>query len=309
MLHSIGIEYAPGMEEYEMYRLSSTREIITSPDSSQVEEVAILYGGVDYDASVNSSSHSSEGVLEASMELYRAFVDSLDMRGMSAKYLPGTKAEVEDIKWSFDNRHKISALHLGTETTETSVKEISGKKPRILHVATHGFYFTEKQAQKQKKLRFLGQEDHQSAANFEDKALTRSGLLMAGANETLNGKDIPMDADDGILTAQEISRLDLRGLDLVVLSACQTGRGDISQGEGVFGLQRGFKKAGAQTLVMSLWNVADDATQILMTAFYDNLLQGQSKRDAFRHAQQHLRTVENGRFNHPEFWASFVMLD
>ena len=103
--------------------------------------------------------------------------------------------------------------------------------------------------------------------------------------------------------------MDLRGVDLVVLSACKTGNGDINQGEGVFGLQRGFKKAGVQTIVMSLWEVADEATQILMTAFYDNLLQGQSKRDAFHNAQRHLRTCEGGSFDSPEFWAAFVLLD
>ena len=148
----------------------------------------------------------------------------------------------------------------------------------------------------------------QGVVSSEDKALTRSGLLMAGVN-VLKDQDLPMEADDGILTAQEISRLDLRGLDLVVLSACKTGNGDINQGEGVFGLQRGFKKAGAQTLVMSLWEVADDATQILMTCFYNNLLAGLSKRSAFREAQQYLRTCNGGIYDHPQFWAAFVLLD
>jgi CHAT domain-containing protein len=90
----------------------------------------------------------------------------------------------------------------------------------------------------------------------EDKALTRSGLLFAGANNALKGKPLPEGVDDGILTAQEISRLDLRRLDLVVLSACETGLGEIT-GDGVFGLQRGFKKAGAQSILMSRWKRSD----------------------------------------------------
>ena len=118
-----------------------------------------------------------------------------------------------------------------------------------------------------------------------------------------------MEVDDGVLTAQEISRLDLRGVDLVVLSACKTGNGDLNQGEGVFGLQRGFKKAGVQTIVMSLWEVDDEATQILMTAFYDNLLQGQSKRDAFQNAQRTLRQYNNGSYDEPRYWAAFILLD
>ena len=335
VLHNIGIEYAPGMKGYEMYRLSTTREMIdmkerggllgiaTTPlpsfpkEGSGVTPTAALFGGIDYNASLDGDSPSmggGQGEASVSIALHRAFIDSLDLRGMSAHYLPATLTEVENIKSSFDNKHWPSTLCMGAEATETVVKRLSGTKPQIFHIATHGFYFTEKQAERREKQRLLTQHDSplgggREEVSPEEKALTRSGLLFAGANLALQGKDIPLGADDGILTAQEISRLDLRGLDLVVLSACKTGNGDINQGEGVFGLQRGFKKAGAQTLVMSLWEVADDATQILMTAFYDNLLQGQSKRDAFHNAQRHLRTCEGGRFDRPEFWAAFVLLD
>ena len=132
---------------------------------------------------------------------------------------------------------------------------------------------------------------------------------MAGANHILEGDSIPDDVEDGILTAKEIADLDLRGLDLVVLSACQTGLGDISQGEGVFGLQRGFKKAGANTILMSLWEVDDTATQILMTQFYKNYLSGQSKRESLLSAQKYLREYDNGKYNNPKYWAAFIMLD
>ena len=111
------------------------------------------------------------------------------------------------------------------------------------------------------------------------------------------------------MTAKEIADVDLRGLDLVVLSACQTGLGDISQGEGVFGLQRGFKKAGANSILMSLWEVDDKATQILMTQFYKNLLFGQSKRQALLSAQKYLRNVEGGKYDKPKYWAAFILLD
>jgi CHAT domain-containing protein len=173
----------------------------------------------------------------------------------------------------------------------------------------------------------------------EDKALTRSGLLFAGANNALKGKPLPEGVDDGILTAQEISRLDLRGLDLVVLSACETGLGEIT-GDGVFGLQRGFKKAGAQSILMSLWKVDDTATQMLMTQFYTNLTSGMSKRKSLLEAQRYVReyetevevtnltlwqqrqdqksSVENNTttqlekvrpYEDPKYWAAFILLD
>ena len=315
-LHNVGIEYAPGMEDYEMYRLSTTREIITYSSLTKGKEKdnpqrggqeLVLYGGVDYNATLATNGTSpSEGTGEASME---AATRDLRTRGLSAHYLPETKTEVEGIKQSFDSKQHSTDIHTGSDATETSVKALSAHCPRILHIATHGFYFTDTPATHRQKFRFMGQEDFRSVADLEDMALTRSGLLMAGANGTLKRNDPPAGVDDGVLTAQEISRLDLRGLDLVVLSACKTGLGDLNQGEGVFGLQRGFKKAGVQTIVMSLWEVADEATQLLMSAFYHNLLQGQSKRDAFHNAQTSLRQYGNKSFDHPQFWAAFILLD
>lgn len=119
--------------------------------------------------------------------------------------------------------------------------------------------------------------------------MSNSGLFFSGAADFLNrvnGNAAAVKMEDGVLTAKEISRLDLRGLDLVVLSACQTGSGTVT-GEGVFGLQRGFKKSGANTIVMSLWKVDDEATQILMQQFYKNLTDGNgmSKRSAFINAR------------------------
>ena len=141
----------------------------------------------------------------------------------------------------------------------------------------------------------------------EDKAMTRSGLLLSGCNHALSHEKIPEGVEDGILTAEEISKLDMRGLDLVVLSACQTGLGDIISGEGVFGLQRGFKKAGVHTLIMSLWSVDDNATQLMMTEFYSNLTKGMTKREAFLGAQNKVKTTAG--FENPRFWAAFIMLD
>ena len=131
---------------------------------------------------------------------------------------------------------------------------------------------------------------------------------MSGGNKLARHETIEPGMNDGILTALEISQLDLSKLDLVVLSACETGLGDLDNG-GVYGLQRGFKKAGANTILMSLDKVDDEATKILMVEFYKNLMSGKSKHQSLKDAQKHLRQVENGKYDKPEYWASFIMLD
>jgi tetratricopeptide (TPR) repeat protein len=319
VLHKIGIEYALGMESYDLIRLSSTREIIGMKSDNKNNSIkdlsATLYGGVDY-----KTASSNETVLpkeqtendistRISVQQHRAFVDSLSLRGVRIDYLPGTLKEVKDIEVSLKGNHIDVKTFTGANATETSVKSLSGKAPKVLHVSTHGFYFTEERAKKEEMLNFLQGDDN----SYEDKALTRSGLFLAGADATLKGKEIPMEEDDGILTAKEISLLDLRDVDLVVLSACETGTGDIMQGEGVFGLQRGFKKAGAKTILMSLWKVNDLATQLLMTEFYKNYCQGKDKRESLRQAQKAVREYKDQDgtllFQDPYYWAGFVMLD
>ena len=193
----------------------------------------------------------------------------------------------------------------------------------------------------QKILSFLMLDNNATRRGVEDKALTRSGLLFAGANNALTGKKLPHGVDDGILTANEISQLDFRDMDLVVLSACQTGLGEI-KGDGVFGLQRGFKKAGAKSIMMSLWKVDDEATRLLMTQFYKNLTSGMSKHESLKQAQKYLReyevevemaqdsrhqisahakeqaqqeankektTKKVKKYQDPYFWAGFILLD
>ena len=134
--------------------------------------------------------------------------------------------------------------------------------------------------------------------------MLRSGLMLSGGNKAWQGDAIPEGIEDGVLTAKEISRMDLRGTELVVLSACETGLGDVSS-EGVFGLQRSFKQAGVQTLVMSLWEVSDKATSYMMTQFYSNLLSGKDKRSAFLEAKRKCKE----QFPYPQYWAAFIMLD
>lgn len=220
-------------------------------------------------------------------------------------YLNGAETEVLSISQLLRGKKITTLLQMGMDGTEESFKALSGKQISLLHIATHGFY-----EEPQPFISTSPYDNDYRTKHTEENSLSRSGLYLTGAADYLtdNNQYSPTDMEDGILTAKELSRLDFRGLDLVVLSACQTGLGDITS-EGVFGLQRGFKKAGAQTLLMSLWKVDDTATLLLMTEFYNKLINGNSKKQSLYKAQQYLRTYQNGVYDKPEYWAAFIMLD
>lgn len=297
-LHNIAIEHLPSSdstfiaEQINFYRLSSTRQLVMIKDKSHIKE-AVLYGGLKYDADTTALVVENKKYTDIPRDLniqHTFYPDSLNLRD-GAKYLPATKIEAEQIKQALENTRLQPALYMDLRGTEESFKALSGKNISMLHIATHGFYWTETEARQTKDLDFLMMGDNNQSRYVEDKALTRSGLLLSGANIALKGNPLPEGLEDGILTAKELAGLDLRGLDLVVLSACQTGLGEIT-GDGVFGLQHGFKKAGANTLLMSLWKVDDNATQLLMTQFYKNLLAGKSKFESLREAQKYVRDYE-----------------
>ncbi len=313
-LHDLAVEYVPYdgsktfSECFDTYRLSSTREVVTASKSKPLQS-ARLFGGLQYNAKMEDVSAANQVAgltTDVPMMASRAVVDSLLLRG-GAGYLAYTLKEVEEIERQLHVKVGDVRTLVGVQGSEEAFKNLSGHAADILHVATHGFFWTEEDIKRVGNLAFL-QATNSGAASDEDKALSRSGLLFAGANATLTRRAIPDNMEDGILTARELAQMDLRGTSLVVLSACQTALGTVT-GEGVFGLQRGFKKAGAKTIVMSLWKVDDQATQILMTAFYRHLAEGQSSRKAFAEAQRHLRQVENGRFDQPIYWAAFILLD
>lgn len=224
-------------------------------------------------------------------------IDSLASRG-SVSYLPGTRHEAEFIGEQLMQADIPTNLFMADEGTEEAFKALDGRRQNVIHVATHGFYFTDEQVSAS-GAGFLLREDAGGSP------LSHSGLLLSGANYTLRGGQLPAGIENGVLTAREISLLDLQGADLVVLSACQTGVGEVRD-DGVFGLQRGFKKAGASTLLMSLWSVNDAATMTMMNNFYSALMEGRGKYEAFRHALQQVRAQG---FDDPYYWASFIMLD
>jgi CHAT domain-containing protein/tetratricopeptide (TPR) repeat protein len=199
--------------------------------------------------------------------------------------LPGTLAEGREVAARLGVKPAV-----GPAAVEARLKKAAS--PRVLHIATHGFFLPDLRADAGGKLRRAAAEN----------PLLRSGLALAGANTWLAGGRPPAWAEDGLLTAEDVTGLDLLGTELVVLSACETGLGEVRAGEGVFGLRRAFQLAGAQTVVMSLWKVPDDATRELMAGFYRRLLEGLPRAEALRQAQLELKT----RYPDPRTWGAFI---
>lgn len=280
-------------DKWNLYRLSSTRELVNAkPQHSYTK--ATVYGGLKYEFDlkdwISNDSTETKPSKKPEATLYTTFdIKSLNNTRGGISELPATYTEAINIDKMLSNAKVSDQLETKMSGTEESFKKLSGKGCDLMHIATHGFYWSESNANKMKRLSFLQQNDNAESRSAEDMALTRSGLLMTGAANSILGRPMPEGAEDGVLTAGEVSQLNLNGLDLVVMSACQTGLGEIS-GDGVFGLQRGFKKAGANTLLMSLCKVDDNATSLLMSRFYENLLdKHMSKHDAFVDAQKYVR--------------------
>ncbi|MEP6850063.1 MAG: CHAT domain-containing tetratricopeptide repeat protein [Acidobacteriota bacterium] len=211
------------------------------------------------------------------------------VRDISEAYfapLSGSAAEARAIQTLFPN----SKLLTGTAASETALKKAAA--PSILHIATHGFFIDGEEAGAS------GTTRNASPGRLDENPLLRSGIALAGANRRSSG------ADDGILTALEASGLDLWGTKLVVLSACDTGIGEVKTGEGVYGLRRSFVEAGAESLVMSLWPVSDTVTRDLMIEYYKNLKQGFGRGESLRDVQ--LGMLKNSARRHPFYWASFI---
>lgn len=205
--------------------------------------------------------------------------------------LPGTKTEIENIKKVIGAKYQTTDW-TQQDANEDNIKNL--KSPKILHIATHGFFMPELLHSKSEKV--FGVALDRSNKN----PLLRSGLLVADAEKALNGK-----SENGILTAYEVSNLSLSNTSIVALSACETGLGDVKNGEGVYGLQRAFRVAGAQTIIMSLWKVNDASTQELMSSFYKNFMTTGNKQKSFKDAQLALRE----KYKEPYFWGAFVMVE
>lgn len=287
VLHSMSIEYMIShgsrmSEKYNMRRLSSTRDIVKGSTQKSSSKSAVLFGGIDYNLTVED------------MEYYSYSLTQERSADMFWSYLPGTQEEIEQIESILSRNSYTTELHSGASCIEEQFKIYSKNSPEIIHIATHGFYKHDESA------------ENENEAISEGISLKKCGLAFAGANQSVLGNhNIPDDVDDGILSASEISKLELGNTSLVVMSACQTGLGDIND-DGVLGLQRAFKKAGVNSILMSVWNVDDLVTQCFMTEFYNGLTQGLTKHQALTQAQQY---VIQKYGNNPRYWAPFVLLD
>ncbi len=273
--------------------INSLSDITTiKKEQPKVVDNLILIGDIDFDKASNNSL-SNNSAQHRGMQLNNLIGNSgIQHWG----YLPGTKQEIEEIKQlAIANNTKVSVLR-GTEVTEPNLKKIiiDQAKNNVIHVATHAYFFSDK----------LSIETDNLYATHRNPLL-RSGLVLSGANEFWNKKSLVDPNEDGVLTAEEISFMDLRGVELIVLSACDTGLGEISNLEGVNGLQRAFKLAGANKLIMSLWKVPDKETVEFFGYFYKFFLEEKlSVNDSFRETQRIMKDKYS-----PYYWAGFVLLE
>lgn len=291
-------------QRYHLLELGSTRQLVFQ--GSKQEQVALknanIYGGIHYDSF--SKPHQEEILASKDRSVpanpTRSMPENLfgeNNEGWAE--LEGTKKEVEAIKPILQKAGTEVVLREGDEASEDDFKKMSDGKtsPTIIHLATHGFFFPDRD------------ENSNTGFGASSEPMIRCGLALAGANVVWEGNPPPVGREDGILTAYEISQLNLRNTELVVLSACDTGLGELKGNEGVYGLQRAFKIAGAHYVLMSLWNVSDRQTQEFMTVFYKEWLEKKlSIPDAFQSAQNQLKEKYSKPSN-PSLWAGFVLVE
>ncbi|MBT1708300.1 CHAT domain-containing protein [Fulvivirgaceae bacterium PWU5] len=209
--------------------------------------------------------------------------------------LPGTEKEVTQVQFMLKQKGWLTAEYMEKLASEEKIKEL--KNPKIFHIATHGFYRPSMQVS-------LEQEIEGNEAMLAQNPLMRTGLLLRGAGDLMDKTQYNFNMENGILTAYEAMSLNLDKTDLVVLSACETGLGDMEAGEGVYGLQRAFLVAGAKVLIMSMFKVDDEATQKLMLKFYQKWLNTGNLRESFIGAKKELRT----EYPEPIYWGAFIMI-
>jgi CHAT domain-containing protein len=266
------------LDETRITLVTNTKDLLLARKEEAFNNLAYLFGYPDYGVNAEDRRAIAKQERQSQMVSYSL---ALERGSSDLSELPGTKTEVENIAGMMTAKGWQPEVLTGDKALEETLKDCF--KPRVLHIATHGYF--------------------QSDASENHNPLLRSGLMLTGAAQTLAGNKDER-TEDGILTAYEAMNLNLDNTDLVVLSACETGLGTIKNGEGVYGLQRAFKVAGANTIIMSLWKVDDEATQALMIEFYNQWLKTGNKQQAFNQAQQNIRAKKKS----PYYWGAFVMV-
>jgi CHAT domain-containing protein/DNA-binding SARP family transcriptional activator len=287
------------LEDYTFTYLTSGRDLLKLQNDTPSRTEPVLFANPDYAQPGNA-------------EVSQAAVGRSPTRGTAARSadiatfvfepLEGTQTEVEAIAPLLPNATVLT----GTEATEATLKQLQA--PSILHLATHGFFLQDVEFVPPGDVRGTGTIIsvptgeafvRSSRPRSNENPLLRSGLALAGFNSRQGGN-----GEDGVLTALEVTGLNLQGTRLVVMSACETGVGDVANGEGVYGLRRAFVMAGAESQMMSLWKVDDYGTSELMSLYYERLSRGENRSEALRQVQ--LEFLEAPAYRHPFYWAAFI---
>jgi len=279
------------IEDYQFVYLTSGRDLLKEEYETDSREAIVM---ADPDYSIDPSALPLFAEESQSMFAARGNTETPECLASMVSSLPLTRKEGSTVAELLAEAGNLDISYLVSgEAREGALKSLQ-QAPRVLHIATHGY--------------FCPEADRDALSN----PLLRSGLVLAGANRTIGhfDEDRPDSEEDGILTALEASGLNLLGTDLVVLSACQTGIGEVQSGEGVFGLRRAFQHAGARSLITSMFAVPDESTVTLMKRFYENWLSGESKAAALRNASLSVlkERRENHESTHPLFWGGFILV-
>jgi hypothetical protein len=271
--------------------LTTGRELLRLQKPNANSTSALVMANPSYN--LQTAAPSTEGSVAVPAENQRrsAAIDSKQWQP-----LPATEQEGSQIAALLS-----SPLLSGTKATTTVLLQQQG--PKVLHIATHGFFVADQETKASNPLRDIQEDSSQVKGLRQEDPQLRSGLVLAGANQpTLDPND------DGYLTSAEALNLNLKGTELVVLSACSTGQGDVRTGEGVYGLQRSLSVAGARSTLLSLWKVEDAATAEFMLRYYKRLKAGEGRSDALAAVQKEFRDGAIPAWKHPYYWAAWQLV-
>lgn len=302
------------LEKHELVTYGSYRDFVYPALTENENRDVVLVGGAKFsmdstrlvelvnkmkDSTQAISPHDLYAYANTALPLSRALASNFARGNLFFNYLVGTKEEVETIDVLLRKKQWMTHKYVGEEALEDKIKQHSREAaPYIMHIATHGYFFRPLTPGPK------GSKEFYKQIIYAQNPLMRSGLILTGANRVWQGKRPIEGLDDGILTAYEISNLDLYKTDLVVLSSCETGLGDVYDSEGIFGLQRALKSAGVRQMLVTLWRIPDKETAELMGAFYKFYLKTNSAVEALRMAQQEMQKKYSAFY-----WAGFVLIE